>query len=270
MGYSGGANFFARYSVFGDYFDIISAAGRDIDVGGMPHAVYFDRMRPVIPHPDTCDSGPGGYCIQEEIDAAIYAFAEPGATSCRYNHWPFGVEGGLNDYMQEVDTAAAIEAFRERKVTIFLGGSELCNTFTVGVNNTCYQKCSKSAKTKMTGQQFGAGSSGSVDTTLPQTTTSQIPKHHAFAPEWVELYQESQNGPSYWAEWEHYEACAVDFQGHCHYMKQKTWAQYLSSYYGGVHSQRAVWVPTTHDGCATWQSPIARQAIFGDTDACRL
>lgn len=132
------------------------------------------------------------------------------------------------------------------------------------------QKCSKSAKTKMTGQQFGAGSSGSVDTTLPQTTTSQIPKHHAFAPEWVELYQESQNGPSYWAEWEHYEACAVDFQGHCHYMKQKTWAQYLSSYYGGVHSQRAVWVPTTHDGCATWQSPIARQAIFGDTDACRL
>ena len=46
-------------------FDILSAAGRD-----MPHAVYFDRMRPVIPHPDTCDSGPGGYCIQEEIDAA--------------------------------------------------------------------------------------------------------------------------------------------------------------------------------------------------------
>ena len=30
LGYSGGANFFARYSVFGDYFDIISAAGRDI------------------------------------------------------------------------------------------------------------------------------------------------------------------------------------------------------------------------------------------------
>lgn len=128
VGFSGGAQFMQRYSVWGAALDILNQCGIDMEftVGNPNVFAYFNASRPVLNVTDSC-SNYGFVCGSPERQVSFHV---PSSDACpeNYNAWGWGLEDINVPYMSAIeDLQTGIDKFGRRKVVYLAAADDTCN-----------------------------------------------------------------------------------------------------------------------------------------------